>query len=455
MKTKRKDSTDPKIILAAMVADKTVCSRISSQWPQEGLFEDRDYNLIGSWCVKYHEKYGTPPNGQIESIFDNWAERADEPRVKGVERKLAYLSDLHRQGKEHCSDYVLDMAGRYFMKVRLRQEWEHADDELDRNEVDQAFGRMSGLAKVELGMGSVIKPAEDYESWRASFDSQTVDPLFAYPGKLNAFLGPEMVRDNFVAFMAPDKSWKSFYLMDAAFRAVRNRRKVAYFECGDLGRDKLMRRMGSRAARRPVAACQIRIPVRVSHDGKTKSELVDYEEPLSPQESYRAFRKLCRGGDRWRLSCHANSSINLAGITSILRDWEREEFTADVVIIDYADILAPPIGVRETLDQIDDTWKHFRRLSQEFHCLALTATQSNAAAYSRSGLLGRRHFSGRKTKLAHVRAMVGLNVSEKDRKRGVTRINWIVRGEGENSENHYICVAGCPAIGNPVIKCEE
>jgi hypothetical protein len=154
-----------------------------------------------------------------------------------------------------------------------------------------------------------------------------------------------------------------------------------------------------------------------------------------------------------RLSCHSNSTISIDGVQSILHDWEREEWVPDVVAIDYADILAPPHGIRETLDQTDETWKRMRRMSQDMHCLVVTASQSNAAAYTaKDNTLGRKHFSGRKTKLAHVNAMIGINCSEADKKLGVMRLNWVVRRNAQFSEQNAVTVAGCLGVANVAMK---
>jgi len=120
--------------------------------------------------------------------------------------------------------------------------------------------------------------------------------------------------------------------------------------------------------------------------------------------------------------------------------------------IDYADILAPPAGVRETLDQIDATWRHLRRLSQELHCLVITATQASALAYSDKGaVLGKKHFSGRKTKLAHVNGMLGMVVTAADRDKGLARLNWVVRRDARYSEAAQLLMVGCLDCGCPLI----
>jgi hypothetical protein len=133
---------------------------------------------------------------------------------------------------------------------------------------------------------------------------------------------------------------------------------------------------------------------------------------LTAREAFAKFKACCRGEDQLRLSCHPNGTLSVQDVSSMLNDWSREDWRPDVVCIDYADILAPPAGIKDSLEQTDMNWKLMRRLAQEHHCLVLTATQANADAYKTDRALRRSNFSGRKTKLAHVGGMLGLNKGE-------------------------------------------
>ena len=53
----------------------------------------------------------------------------------------------------------------------------------------------------------------------------------------------------------------------------------------------------------------------------------------------------------------------------------------DVIIVDYADILAPEdTRQSEKRHQVDETWKALRRLSQEWHALVIWVVLSVVAA---------------------------------------------------------------------------
>jgi archaellum biogenesis ATPase FlaH len=362
------------------------------------------------------------------------------------------------------SDYVLDQADRYFNTVRLKAAMERVEELLEVGKVVEAEAVLTKLSRVRLSSHSMVKVAEDWDAWRKAFDIDRQRPLVTYPGRLQNFLGDWLQRDTLIGFMAPDKTGKSVFLLDLAVRALRNRNRVAYFDVGDNSQDQVMRRLGSRVARQPGQENfrqQVKVPISIikGEDGnyEVETKTRNFKRPVTVSAAFKAVQRLSRGVDRLRLAAYPNGTASVVALASELADWEREDgWVPDVIVIDYADILAAPPGVKDTLDQIDETWKQLRRLSQENHCLVVTATQASAAAYGdKATVLKKQHFSGRKTKLAHVNGMVGINVSVKDREAGVTKLNWVVRREGRYSEMDQVIVAGCWEWYDPAVRAAD
>ena len=151
------------------------------------------------------------------------------------------------------------------------------------------------------------------------------------------------------------------------------------------------------------------------------------------------------------MTCYPNTTLNVATIQTTLNSWERDGWIPDAIFIDYADIMAPDNTRLEKREQIDDTWRRLRALSQKKHCLVVTASQSDTPAYN-SNIITKSNFSGSKTKNAHVTGMVGLNQTPEEKALGITRLNWIVRREGAFSETLCVHVAGSLALANPAIR---
>ena len=90
---------------------------------------------------------------------------------------------------------------------------------------------------------------------------------------------------------------------------------------------------------------------------------------------------------------HSSGSLSAEQLAAHVANGEREGWVPDVIVLDYADLLALPSGM-EKREGIDETWRRLRRLSQDFHCCVVTATQGDAASY-RASLIRAGNFSER------------------------------------------------------------
>ena len=255
----------------------------------------------------------------------------------------------------------------------------------------------------------------------------------------------------------------SFFLLDMAIRAVQQGKRVAYFEVGDMSQTQVMMRLIQRLSARPKKQKVIKIPERIEFDKKFNADVSFYCKDIkTPLSADAAVKKLARFGKSLddafgsdvhgllRLSCHPSGSMSVIGIESRLDAWERAGWLPDIVVIDYADILAPIDGRQEKRYQVDETWKRLRGLSQKRHICVITASQADAASY-RVKTLDKSNFSESKTKLAHVNAFIGINALADEKEKQLRRLNFIVRREEAYSEQECLYVAGCLAIGNPMM----
>lgn len=157
----------------------------------------------------------------------------------------------------------------------------------------------------------------------------------------------------------------------------------------------------------------------------------DVGSPLEKTEAEQLFEDYFVENNRQlMISTHPNNTLSVPKISSHLDKWYRQGFVPDVIVVDYADLLTGQGG--EYRHQQNEIWKGMRGLSEERHCLFVTATQADANSYSQ-GRLNMSNFSEDKRKLAHVTAMYGLNQDPAGREKdiGMMRINELVIREGE------------------------
>lgn len=467
MKVIHKDGSLERSVLISLITDDAVLSRISPLWKKEGLFSSRFANIIGKWCVDHYSRYGKAPSRNIESVYEEWSERAkDKETVRLVESFLSSLSDEYRtRKKDRNSDYLIDQAGKLFNQVQASQLREHVGRLLESGEVDEAVEKISSFAKIEIGLGSCVDVLQDREAIKGAFDNST-EALISYSGALGQFYGnkggmPALTRDSLIAFMGPEKRGKTWLLLDMAWTAMLQRRKVAFFEVGDMSQNQIMRRFMTRASNHPVKPCTLKYPTSMTRAPDQKMaevthKIKEYKEPLDWPLATKKCEKIMQSevnsdSSYLRLATHPAGSISVKGIEGTLKAWERQGFNADVVVIDYADILAPMNEREEPRHQHNRTWAALRAMSQSRHCLVVTATQAAASAY-RTEIITMSNFSEDKRKLAHASGIIGLNRSSDEKEKGLYRFNWVVLREGEYSDTTCVHVASCLGLARPCIK---
>lgn len=465
MRISKRDSTDERRIVIGMIVDEQLLSHISSRYSVD-MFNSKWSNLIAGWCVKYYRKYNKAPKKTIESLFDSWAEAEstrDKETVKIVERFLSSLSGEYVQlALESNSQYLVDRASSHFNRVRATRLASLIDGDVAKGDIDKAVARIQGFEKVEMGRGTAVDVLHSPDNLRMAFENKS-EVLIKYSGALENFFGNALERDGFIALMAPEKRGKTFWLIDMAWRAMIQRRRVAFFAVGDMSESQMLRRLAVRACQRPLEAKKFNVPTSIIRDPSADiAELSvkekEYTGSLDWKEAWKAFEavrqhRIKSDDSYFRMSVHPNSSINVQGIRSIIGEWDRDGWVPDVIVIDYADILGPPSGSNgdDTRTQTNTSWKQLRAMSQALHCLVITATQTDSASYL-SDLITKKNFSEDKRKYAHVTGMFGINQTEPEKELGLYRLNWIVLRESKFSESKCVHVAGCLDICNPAMK---
>lgn len=462
MKVSEHDSTIEKRILTGMIVDTVVLGHISEKWnKEEGLFRVRWANTVGGWAVRYHRKYNKAPAADIRGLFEAWAaQHKDADTVALVDRFLVGLSDEFENSKGLNSAYLIDTAGQHFNAVALERMAEAVKGHVDGGDVAKALDAVAKWNKVEMGVGAGVDIFTDEAAVRNAFETKT-EPLITYPGALGDFFGDQLGRDEFVAITGATGRGKTWWLMDIAWMAVRAMRKVAFFGLGDMSQDQMIRRFMCRATGHPLQPHRktgwvFEIPVAITReDGESmatvETEPKDFKGPLQWQNAWKVLQEKSRRHSEplLRLSTHPNSSINVDGVIGVLNVWERSGWVPDVIVLDYADILAAPAGYTPgDREAINATWKQLRGLSQRKHNLVVTATQADAASYT-AQTISRSNFSDDRRKNDHVTGMLGINATEDEKEKGIFRLNWTKRREAEFAESRCVHVVGNLGLGRP------
>lgn len=435
------------------------------------------------------EKTKNLSKGEVEDIEDILAslsdeyERQDKFNVEYLyDQTIQYFEESHLRG---LIDDVTDLVDRGEIIEAKKKALDYSPDiQIEDRDLD--------LSSPEVG-----------ERVERAFEI-TSQPVVKYSRQLGKFLNDQLVRGAFVGFMAPEKRGKTFFLLDMGLKAVRQHANVAFFQAGDMTEDQQLKRIAVHLAKRsdkkkwvgrqyePVRDCiknqldDCDLAVRECDfgpfEGKSEEYLrdkveydhlvraykknkdykpcyncnkywedklgavwlkrIDLNHVLTKGEAKKEVTKFfVNGKRRFRLSTHPNRTLSVSDIDNTLDLWERKDgFVPDLIIVDYADILAPEIRA-DFRHQENDKWMKLRGLSQKRHALVVTATQTDASSYDRN-TLSLKNFSEDKRKFGHVTAMYGLNqdTQGREKKIGIMRLNKILVREDDFLHTHQVHV---------------
>jgi hypothetical protein len=461
MKKRRVDASRERRLLTALITSSPFVARAASVLDPE-LIEADHFRTLTEWCIAHHKEYGEAPGEHIEDYYHSWSEDNDNTElVDSVHDFLESLSEDYDSGKDVNIPYLLDELSAFITKRRIKKLQDNLSYHMMKGEQGEAEKTITQYSLVEVSHTSYCAPLNAELAWTDAF-SKPMEPLIEFSGAAGRFFNSAMVRDSLIAIQAPEKRGKTFWCIEFAVRALRARKKVAFFGVGDLSQAQFMMRLGVRFSGRPLRDRDcgiIKVPSKIIKDpGEPMGYTVQYKEikkehavtQRSAKRGIRKFKRGCGISERtpyFMVSTHANSSINVSGIESVLDQWKLEKgFIPDVIVIDYADILASEDRRILGRDSVNDTWKALRRLSQERHCLVIAPTQADAQSYD-SRLQTMKNFSEDKRKMAHVTGMMALNQSDPEKEMQGMRLNWIVLREAGFAVSRQLYVGTCFALG--------
>lgn len=476
-------------IIIGMIVSDVFCRKIQKIFKPQYM-DLSIANTVCQWCLDYYAKYEKAIGEKIRELFEDWQnESPDEEQVQYIDGLLNNLSDEFEHGDKFNALYLYDKALVYFKKKSYKIMAEEVMSCITNNDLDGAEFAISNFNRVEDAIKNGIDPIGNEDAIRRAFEDAQ-EPLFKVTGKLGNLINEQLTRDSLVGFMGPEKRGKTWWLMYFAMQAHKSRCNVAFFQVGDMTEQQMIRRMAislsgvsdrpryCKNVEMPVMDCinnqegcctnkrrQISIddprykPCNECHKNKEKSfrgtvfkvKMGDVT-PLTWRSAVRKNREYLKKsrGKFFKLATYPNGEMNVFKIAKQLETWEKEEgFIADVIVIDYADILAPEPKI-DIKERHNETWKALRKLSQVKHGCVITATQTNRASY-KVKYLQPEHVSEDKRKLAHATAIYALNQLPEEKKQGIMRISPIVVREGDFDVEYNVFVGQSIQTGRPYL----
>ena len=446
MKIKQVDYKEERKILIGLIVSDEFCKEVIPEL-KLSYFKSKAARTVVQWCVDYFNKYSAAPKQEIQTIFEDKAAHLDEDVVLFIKELLVTLNNEYLQDPNaYNAGYYIDKAFRYFKRRQVEELRDTVEALLESDQVEQAEKLIINFKAVERKTVEAIDPFEDDTLVKEALVS-TTEPLFYVPSPLGDLLNNQFYRASFIAFQGPEKSGKTWLLQELMLYALKYRRRVAFFECGDLTKEQRLCRLYSRLARRPwipgrtEGTIRVYVPNIEDLTPDTVEDFADFVDSYDILEKEVPVLTVDDATTAWskygpvfkgllRVSIHTNSTLSVRAMDRLLEEWEqKDDWIPDVIIVDYADIMTTDEKGLDTRTQTNIIWKGLRALSQKWNVCLITATQADAKSDDKTTQT-LSNFSEDKRKYSHVTGIFAINRTQEERQVGAFRIAPLLIREG-------------------------
>jgi replicative DNA helicase len=296
------------------------------------------------------------------------------------------------------------------------------------------------------------------------------------------------------------KRGKSYFLQEVAVQCLLHRKKVAYFSL-EMSKKRVAKRLFSRISSTGKNAGLVHYPCFDCKKNQFNSctnpkrtnriRLVDKDgiKPFYTIDNKYKPCTICRGtkdyevatwftsikrdametsalikqanaltkmyGDNLRIISYPAGSANLSTIKNDLTVLEyTEDFSADCIIIDYADILKPEdTRVSDARTIANSTWLMLKQLADSRHVLVFTASQGNRKSMDKKNISAT-DIAEDIRKYAHIDRMLGLSQTEQEKKDGILRVSTVGDRDGSFHQGDQVILLQQRSVGQILLDSE-
>lgn len=403
---------------------------------------------IAIWIKDYFQKFKEAPKKNIIKLYRTHVEELkDEDLQNNILTFIEKLDRDYEKIKVSNEDFAIQNAIKYLRVRSLKNFSEDIDAYINSGEIERAESCVTKFRKVEIASGEGVSILDDFDIVTEAFTEEQ-DKLFSMPGDFGKLMG-DIHREDFIAFLAPMKAGKTFSLIDVGIEGLKNNLKTAMWSL-EMSRTNMIKRVWKALSGQCTEDMDIEIPY-FEKDGEkwrieTKTVNKKASTVLEVKKKQKSLRRLFRGG-AFRIYAEPAYSLTVEGLENQLDDLAYEGFYPDIIIIDYADIMAPS-DKTEYRQQIDGIWKRLRALAQKRKAVVFTASQTNRGAISRE--VEAESISEDIRKLAHVTSMVSISKTKFCKENSIAIFSQIAVREGQ-PETRKVIGTQCLALGRPLI----
>lgn len=417
------------------------------------MFESTMSRTVATWVWEYFDRIGDAPGKAIKDIY---MRRKRELRESDAELVMVFLDTCSDEWMPTNEKNSQDMAVEYFQERALAMLHERIGRNLASGDISAGYLAVAEFARPNVRVKESVSMFSDAGAVVEAFND-TEEHVFQFPGELGVVLGP-FTTDDFVAFIAPPKRGKTWWLMVSAFVAALKGKRVLFVSL-EMTKKQMVRRFWQMLTGCSRYGENAPWPLLEKHDDG-RYTLVDREVPTKKvetdpggvEEIQARIRRASRYG-RLELRTFPTGSLSVKGLRSEITAMATyENFVPDVVIVDSADIMDHGNARVEVRHLINNTWQGLRGLGLELGCLVITASHTGTETMDGEKDASAKNVSEDRRKVAHVTKLVAINQTEQEKARGVYRISCSTTRDGAVIFDEVVCTNNL-AIGRPYLEC--
>jgi replicative DNA helicase len=298
----------------------------------------------------HKRKYRTFPSADVVEIMVTKDQNID--RDLGIQVK-DYFKRIIEHPLNGDAGYIqassLDFCRKQTMKEAILQV-------IDKMQ-ESNFDAISGIIRSALAAGASRDLGHNYMEGFATRSTRSIrKPMSTGWGPLDKALNGGWERGTICTFIAPTGAGKSHFLVNAGAAGVENGLNVCYISL-------------------EMADYKIGLRFDSYYSGVEINSIPDFKEKV--EETARSKVK-----GRLFIKEFPTKTASVQTVRSYLQRLQAvHNFTPDILLIDYADLLRGSKGYADKRFELEGNYEELRALAQEFNFVVLTADQTN-----RSGL---------------------------------------------------------------------
>lgn len=411
------------------------------------LFESPISRIVGQWVLDYFDRLHDAPGKAITDVFI--ARRAELNEADAGLVK-SFLQNCSVTWKPTNVAFAEGMATKFFQERSLDRLIENLKAKASGGNIDGAQRLIAEYVRPELVHSRSIDLLHCKPGIIQNAYQNEDEELFGLRGGLDRLVGGPLCRGELVAFLAPPKSGKTWWMVDTAITAMTRGKKVLFVSL-EMTEDQMIRRFWQ-----SLSGCSRwgeNSPGSQFVQNGNKWDLVQGErttkrvdlEPKSIEEIQKVYNNL---GGELKFRCYPTGTLTLQKLQSELKLLEVfEGFVPDVIVLDYADIMALPPG-KEKRHQLDALWMGLKGITNERNILIVTASQTNRETVGGKRDADETNIAEAASKINHVNRMITINRSPRDKRMGIYRMSCQTMRDGRECYEQLV-VLNCLEIGRP------